>query len=447
MTLRLKLNLSHLYFYLRSPVRTLYWRAIKLKDQIYWPSVELKNRIYWSLYDSKHLSVLIDAVRRPKIYLQVVISSLRVIFRGKKLVLIYLLYRGHQSWVDGVVQKLAKDPKFGVIIFTHDAALPKSQGKNIKVFFLDSSKPFRGLNLLPAVFADLYLTPTSVTGNNAAFIYPKVHFFHSLVSVHFVYENDTFSDYQFIYCAGQHHIEEMKEWFADRNLKNKCLIPGGYPKLDSLLAKRSQLVKTRTDGIKNTVIFAPTLLSKKSEKFSALLVDGKQIIKLLLESGYQVTFRPHPLNLEKTDPYASLVEGLIEEFQSHARFTLDRSVDYFESYENSDLMITDISGTGFTYGLGFERPVVFVSPNEGEHSPQKGVEFLCRKDIGKVVEDVQCLPKVCREILDNFESYQKNLLEFRSKFIFNVGESDDYFMKNISYIITGKKHPDWTYID
>jgi hypothetical protein len=170
-----------------------------------------------------------------------------------------------------------------------------------------------------------------------------------------LYEDNTFDGYDYIYCTGRHHIEEFKELFRNKGLSGKCLIPGGYPKLDELLERSKKL----GSPIRNQVIFAPTLLSDTTQSVS-LMLQAHSLVAWFVSNGWHVLFRPHPINLEVGNKYWPIFKELINSFNDCDTFVVDRSKDYSESYSQSSLMVSDISGTAYTYALGFGRPVVFV---------------------------------------------------------------------------------------
>jgi hypothetical protein len=417
----------------------------KLKNKLWRPISGKWWDFYWRHYQHPVMRTLEDAKQQPGPYLRVLAQWAlnRLFFR--KTAVVFLLTRGHLSWIEGILEKLIREKSFSLLIFTHDRLLASKLGRSRYVHYVDLTKSVHHLHMLTAPVGDIYITAASVTGAHAPLISPKVMFFHSLVSVNFVYEDDTFSNYQYVFCATPYQVDELKEWYRVRNLRGKCLIPGGYPKLDALLTKRADRGSKRAPG--RRIIFAPTLLNAKSQKYSALFAAGEQILGALLNSGEEVVFRPHPINLETSDPHARFVHSLVEKFKSRQNFTLDKSVDYFESYESSDLMVTDFSGTAFTYGLSFERPVIFYSANEEEAAKEPGVEFTCRHELGAVVTDVNELFPACETIFSNYESMRSQLLKFRKHFIFNLRASEDYFVKNISYILNNKRHPEWIYLD
>ena len=69
-----------------------------------------------------------------------------------------------------------------------------------------------------------------------------------------------------------------------------------------------------------------------------------------------VTLRPHPLNRDD-----SRFIYLKNFFNTEQKFVFDDSSNYLKSYLNSFVMITDISGTAYTYSFLTLNPVIFYS--------------------------------------------------------------------------------------
>ena len=70
-------------------------------------------------------------------------------------------------------------------------------------------------------------------------------------------------------------------------------------------------------------------------------------------------YRPHPLNAKEIE-----VLNIEKKFKNNPYFKLDISNDYFKVYKESNFLITDLSGTAYTYALLTNNPVIFFSRNE-----------------------------------------------------------------------------------
>ena len=133
--------------------------------------------------------------------------------------------------------------------------------------------------------------------------------------------------------------------FNSTNKPNIGII--GYYKLDFLLKKRIKSIS------ESSIIIAPTDYRAFPE-FS-LYKDAKLIINYILKkTNLNVIFRPHPSNLD-----SNKLSNLLKNFKKNKRVTLDNSDNYQKAYNSAKLMITDISGTAYTYAFLTKKPVIF----------------------------------------------------------------------------------------
>jgi hypothetical protein len=427
-----------------------YWKAVIVRNAVYWKSVAIKNTInerfvtaknsiYWSLYNSNHVTRLTAIAGNFPIYAAVFIGYLAGKLTGRKNVVVFLLMKSHYEWVKEILSYSKTGRRLVIQIFSPDDL----SGLDIKdrCFSTKGIVPTKGIQLIPSLLTDLYITPASTTAHNAPYSGPRVMFLHSLVSIHGVYENNTFDGYDYIYCTGKHHVEEFRDLFFEKGLSGKCLIPGGYPKLDELLERASNL---EMPSGKLHVIIAPTLLSEATENVS-LMSQARQLIDWFVNNEWTVIFRPHPINLAAGNKYLPIFEELIDIFHDCANFEVDRSKDYFDSYSRSSLMVSDVSGTAYTYALGFGRPVMFVEKSS-DSVFARGLLYKNRHRLGRTISSDSELPVAISFLMANYGDFTQDIKNLRSECIFNMGSSAKYFADNIEFVLGGKKHPEWTYV-
>lgn len=227
--------------------------------------------------------------------------------------------------------------------------------------------------------------------------------------------------------------------------KENCLILGGYPKLDGNIEYFNAY-----RGEPSALIYAPTMPPGKWMKEMGGVVATPQhsqdIIQAVLDNfpEYDLIFRPHPHSLHFSD-----IQDIAKRYISHPRFIFDDNVDfYMDGYARSALMITDISGTAYTYAFTTLRPVVFFSHNEAEVTKIFGTfqYFVDRSKIGCVAQNVNEMVDKIRILLSNYDEFPLKIKEYRDSSIYNIGLSEHYFVDNIGYILEDKKNPDWVYL-
>jgi CDP-glycerol glycerophosphotransferase (TagB/SpsB family) len=98
------------------------------------------------------------------------------------------------------------------------------------------------------------------------------------------------------------------------------------------------------------------------ESFTEFTISNylKDIIyELLNETSYNVILRPHPSNRDHIK-----IHELIEIFKHNTKFQCDFSENYVDTYAKSQILITDMSGTAYTFAFLTLCPVIFFLPND-----------------------------------------------------------------------------------
>ena len=192
----------------------------------------------------------------------------------------------------------------------------------------------------------------------------------------------------------------------------------GYFKLDYLLKYR---IKKKITSI----VIAPTNFLA-FRKFSLYDKLNKIINILLNKTNYNIVFRPHPSNL-----YSKKVIRIVKTFKKNKKFILDSSRNYSESYSNSICLITDLSGTAYTYALFTKRPVIFFRNynKKLEKSYENLNYFKDRYKIGQIYDDVSQF-KFISKVLKNKNFYKKNI-KIIMKNNFNIGNTKKNFWSRI----------------
>jgi len=189
-----------------------------------------------------------------------------------------------------------------------------------------------------------------------------------------------------------------------------CRIPGGYIKLD----KNIEYFKSIHTPI-DSIIFAPTVHWDHFYDYVAVPEHGRDIVAALLEqfSEYKIIFRPHPHTVDTPE-----VRKVAEAFKDHPQFEFDTNASfYMENYARSQLMITDMSGTAFTYAFTTSRPVVFFSHKDDNLEEVFGKirYFKDREKIGYVATNIQELLEKVACILENKSELEQKIGKFRDE--------------------------------
>ena len=164
-------------------------------------------------------------------------------------------------------------------------------------------------------------------------------------------------NYDYIFLSNKKNIEAFDFFFNKYNFANKSKLPKlietGYIKLDFL---KQNIVKTFPNS--NKIIIAPTNQTTFNEL--SLFNNLDQIIEaLLVNTNSEIILRPHPANREN-----EIILKIKKKYSEHSKFIYDTSNNYLDTYSNSAYLITDISGTAYTYAFFTKKPVVFYSGDE-----------------------------------------------------------------------------------
>jgi len=260
----------------------------------------------------------------------------------------------------------------------------------------------------------------------------KVHYIyvqHSLVSLHMIYRKGAFDHYDTIFCAGPHHIKEIRAMELKYQLPAKNLVEHGYARLDDLIKKsciRGKCNKKKNDP--QHILIAPSW----SDKGTIESGIGEKIIGILILNGFKITLRPHPQTIKLAK---NQIDKILQKYSNYELFNYEDNVAGQDSLHDSDIMISDWSGVAFEYAYALRKPVIFID------IPKK-INNINYEEIGiqpleiRERETLGCILK-----LDNIEDITliiKRLhLDISKISVFNQGSSATFGAKKIEEILNG----------
>ena len=107
-------------------------------------------------------------------------------------------------------------------------------------------------------------------------------------------------------------------------------------------------------------------------------------------------------------------------------------------------MVTDVSGTGFTFSFGFGKPTIFFAPNAEAERGLSGIQFEARHRIGALVRSVDEMIEKTSELCHS--DMTDEIKRFRDEAIFNVGKSAAYITTCLEDILSGRERPEWVHL-
>jgi len=248
-----------------------------------------------------------------------------------------------------------------------------------------------------------------------------VYVFHSLVSTHMADRADSFDHYDTILCAGPHHVREIRAREALHHLAPKQLVPHGYARLEELMATRREPALAPDAGLH--VLVAPSWGPQ-----TILPICGPELIGILLDAGFRVTLRPH-FQTRWTTP--AVIDRITDRYREHPRFALVEAMGERDSLLDAHLMVTDWSGAGQDFGLGLEKPVLFVDvpPKTRNDTWQElglePFESSVRDKIGAILHPDRLpeAPDRIRQLVRDPVPFRRRVTALRDESVFNLGHS------------------------
>jgi len=249
-----------------------------------------------------------------------------------------------------------------------------------------------------------------------------VYMFHSLISTHMADHENSFDHYDTILCAGPFQEAEIRKRETMQGLPRKRLVPHGYYRLEQLLAERRD-APPLGEPPEIHVLLAPSWGER-----TILNLFGLELTGILLDAGFTLTLRPHFQTRWKTP---EVLDAVIDRYGDHPKFRLIEQMGESDSLYDSHIMITDWSGAGMDYGLGLEKPVLYIDvPPKSRNDTWRELglepfEMSVRAKIGAVVttDRLDVVPGEIRRLLADPERFREQIAAVRDDCVFNLGSS------------------------
>ena len=361
-----------------------------------------------------------------------------IVFYSESSVILY-------PYVEEVIRELQnRDQKICYLTSSKHDPILKNESKNIKVFYIGDSEIEKMKFFLRLKAKVLIMTMPDLGSYHIkrSKIFP-VHYiyaFHSMNSIHMVFQKSAFDQFDSVFCVGPYQIQELRATEQLYNLKQKNLVECGYGLFDRLVRLRSSFTQQNflSKNNKKNVLIAPSW-----GKQNLLESTGIELIKILLDAGYHVTVRPHPMTVKKS---SKLIKQIKEKFEKNSDFLLDTNTSSFDQLFSSYALITDWSGIGHEYAFVCERPVIYVDVpkkvynKEYEKIGLEPFEISIRDKIGEIVstQKIETIPERIEFLYDHINDFQNKIQKIRNDAIFNIGKSGKVMANEIIRIINEK---------
>jgi YidC/Oxa1 family membrane protein insertase len=326
------------------------------------------------------------------------------------------------SYFEGLLGRLLESGDHPICYFTSDLEDPifEQRGPSLQVFYLKHLLPYMTRNLEAAV---LVMTM------------PDLETFHVKRSRHPVNHI-----YLFHNIGSSFPVIRYGALFQLYQLPEKTLVEFGYYRLEKTHRDWESYARPAapTPDHKGSILVAPSWGDA-----SILNVCGRELVRILLDAGYEVTVRPHPMT-EKHDP--ALIRSLKDAFGGNPRFVYAGDISSVNALFDADVLISDWSGVAYEYALGTERPVLFIDvPRKlvNERHEEVGIEPVdigIRHRIGSVLgpDELDRVEESIQTLRSEEKRYLLEIRKARDELVYNFGHSSEAGARYINDCVNEK---------
>ncbi|MBT8053616.1 MAG: hypothetical protein HKN57_15275 [Xanthomonadales bacterium] len=250
-----------------------------------------------------------------------------------------------------------------------------------------------------------------------------IYLFHSMGSTHMVDNENSFDHYDSLFCTGPHQVREIRKREQLKGLQAKHLFDYGHPRLEQVIGQGREYVQEDAPGDPLTVLIAPTW-----GEDSIFNTCGRELIRVLLETGYHVIMRPHYQSNRQTP---EVIAGVRDAFAGNARFEYIGQMGETDSIMRSDILVSDWSAMALEYAMGLEKPVLFIDVPRRIRNPNwqelgiEPIETTIRTQVGEIVSpaSLQETPAAIERLVSDPERFRARMRELRETMVFRLGHS------------------------
>lgn len=181
----------------------------------------------------------------------------------------------------------------------------------------------------------------------------------------YMYQN-TLKRYDLYFAAGQAAADRVQRNVSGFDARRILFI--GRPQINDVLAVPSDY-SVAPESVKS-VLYAPTWEGvTRATRYSSIDTHGVALVQRLIDAGYQVVYRPHPLSGTRDEAISNAdaeIRALIKSANGGPRQKFKHYVDgstFGWQLQTLDLMITDVSAVAYDW-LVTGKPLVITKPED-----------------------------------------------------------------------------------
>lgn len=265
---------------------------------------------------------------------------------------------------------------------------------------------------------------------------------HDVNSPNLTFRKEALDHFDTIFSSGPLCTKEIRKREEKYRLPEKRIIEWGSGVIDNMI--RSYDAMDQREKAVREILIAP---SWQQDNILSSCIE--EILENLEGHGYRIIVRPHPQFVRHD---ADRLEYLRGKFHMDERDDMEMQTDFSSNSTvyQADIVITDWSSIAFEYSFATLKPSLFINTpmkimNEDyEELGITPIDIELRSRIGKSVDldQLETLPKVVDELLNNNAFSKESLEKIRNEYIYQIGHSGEvgaeYIMDRLAYY--KKKH-------
>lgn len=291
---------------------------------------------------------------------------------------------------------------------------------------------------------DKFYVRRSLVRRDVEYIYVP----HDMMSVHMGFREGALDAFDTVFSTGPHVDREVRATEQVYGLKEKTLVPFGYPLADKLIAAGD--AENAERALKPTPARREILIAPSWQEDNLLDSCIDELLSQLLRPEHRVTVRPHP---EYVKRYGERMNAIVEKYRDQIGEGLAFELDFTTNRSTyaSDLLVTDWSGIAYEFCFATKRPALFINtqikcmnPN-WEKIGQTPVEISLRDEVGVSLDKDQLdqTAKTVAELLASPEQYERKITDVLNRHLYSIGTGGKvgatYILRRIKEKQTQKK--------
>lgn len=256
-------------------------------------------------------------------------------------------------------------------------------------------------------------------------LYPVyyIYLFHGMGSTHMVDLENSYDNYDAIFCVGTHQVKEIRKRESLKQLPGKHLFEHGYHRLEQLMEQAHGKYSRYQQGDRPVVLIAPTWGDE-----SIFNRCGEELVRVLLDADFHVIMRPHYHTLRLSP---GLCESIASRHHDNKNFEYIDSMKETASLFRSHVLVCDWSAMAIEYALGLEKPVLFIDlPRRIRNKNWREldiepIESAIREQVGSILDSgsLQLAAERIEALLRQPDKFRQRICALRERSIFNLGSS------------------------